>query len=216
MSFRTGLFVAGIVSGLVAGRVAQTTSVQNSQPQPSNPTPQPQNPTPRTNPAPGQQPSPTVQPTQNQPTQNQPGQTQPGQLQPGQVQQPGLTGQAGNRYLRPFAFASPTYETRFNEATQRLGVFEQRMVRSNEMLTRRLGEIRTMAPERQSGALLDLVQQMLQDQAQLNRYLVQARTAWSGDLDPNQIDPNTQQPNQGTPQSPTPGSQTTVPTNPER
>ncbi len=98
--------------------------------------------------------------------------------------QPGAAGTiAGNGvYMRPFAFANPAYEARFNESVQRLNAMEQRMNTNNATLTKRLGEIRSMTPERQNAAMFDLVQQMLMEQAQLNQYLVQARTAWTGDL----------------------------------
>jgi hypothetical protein len=49
-------------------------------------------------------------------------------------------------------------------------------------MLKRLGEIRQMSPERQSGATMELLQQMLRNQAELQQYLVQARSAWTGDV----------------------------------
>jgi len=89
-----------------------------------------------------------------------------------------------NRYVRPFAFDNPSNEGRFNLATRRLLAMEARMQRSHENLLKRLGEARQLSGERQTAALFDVLQQMLKDQADLQRYLAQARGAWSGDLDP--------------------------------
>ncbi len=90
---------------------------------------------------------------------------------------------AGNAYQRPFAFQSPEMETRFNESSRRLVRMERRMTETNDRLTQRLGEIRALSGERQNAALYDLLQEMLQAQSQMQEYLVQSRTAWTGELD---------------------------------
>ena len=94
-----------------------------------------------------------------------------------------VTGTGLGRYERPFAFQTPGIEGRFIENSRRLIGLETRLTNSNQMLLKRLGEVRALAPEKQNGALADVVQQMLIEQAQMQKYLVLARTAWSGDLE---------------------------------
>ncbi len=94
-----------------------------------------------------------------------------------------VTGTGLGRYERPFMFQTPGIEARFTENSHRLIGLEQRLATSNQMLLKRLGEVRTLAPEKQNAALADIVQQMLMEQAQMQKYLVLARTAWSGDLE---------------------------------
>lgn len=103
------------------------------------------------------------------------------------------------RYERPFVFRSPAYEHRFNDASRRLAALEARMSQSNQALLKRLGEVRTLAPDRQNAALMDLLQQFLLDQAQLQRYLVQARSAWTGELEGASSDPSAE-PQPGAPE----------------
>ena len=197
MGIKSAVYVLGMVSGMMALGLPQAQQSPGTQPAQN---PRPANPTPRTTPPAGQ---PAAQPDVNNPgttNPNQPGTTNPNQPGTTNPNQPGATNpnqpgvnppnQPGNpqaginaRYQRPFAFVSPEFETRFNENTQRLVTSEQRMLRTNTEMTRRLGEIRQMSPERQGAATLDLLQQILQDQAALQRYLTQARTAWSGQLD---------------------------------
>ncbi len=99
---------------------------------------------------------------------------------------------AGSRYIRPFAFQNPEIESHFTDTSRRLVQLEQRMERSNQDLLKRLGEARALTGERQTTATLDLLQQILQDQAELRRYLVQSRTAWSGDIElPNENERST-------------------------
>jgi hypothetical protein len=88
------------------------------------------------------------------------------------------------RWSRPFAFQNPQDESRFSQNAQRLSRLEERLATSNQTLIRRLGEIRQMSPDKQNPATMDLLQQMLQNQAELQQYLVQSRIAWSGDLTP--------------------------------
>lgn len=117
---------------------------------------------------------------------------------------------AGNRpgsgrMSRPFAFANPADEARFNEGAQRLVRLEQRSERAHQELMKRLGEIRQMSPERQSAATMDLLQQMLKAQAEMQQYLVSSRSLWTGDIDaPAQgIDePAPVNPQQGVPKPP--------------
>jgi hypothetical protein len=149
----------------------------------TTPSPQ-QNPQPRTNP--GNIPNQPV--NQNQPVNpanptNQPGVVNPG-AQPGGVNtgvQPGVVNPGA--YQRPFAFASPAAEARYNENARRLVAMEQRLARSNADLTRRLGEARALTGERQTAATFDVLQQILKEQAAMNQYLVRARTTWTGDLE---------------------------------
>ena len=175
----------------------------NTQPAPANTQPDPANAQPRPTNNPG-----TVQPqvTPNRPTTpagQQPANQQPANGQPistiGANGQPvvvvpnGSNGNNGSgtvvtgtglgRYERPFMFQTPGIEARFTENSHRLIGLEQRLATSNQMLLKRLGEARTLAPEKQNAALADIVQQMLMEQAQMQKYLVLARTAWSGDIE---------------------------------
>lgn len=146
---------------------------KNSQPRPRNTQPAPKNPTPRPE-------------NQNpQPEPNSPG--SPGA--PGdRTERPTDTRDnartpANARNLRSFALQSPDMEGRFNIGARRLVQMEQRMQRSQEDLLKRLGEARQLSGERQTTALFDVIQQMMKDQADLQRYLIQSRTMWTGDLD---------------------------------
>ena len=68
---------------------------------------------------------------------------------------------------------------------------EGKLTRANEDLLKRLGDVRSLPAERQNAALYDLLQQMIRDNATLHQYLVQSRTAWSGELDfPQETDPD--------------------------
>ncbi len=141
------------------GQPSKQPSPRNPQPRPQNPQPRPQDPIPDPN-NPG---APNDQPAQPTDRDDAAGQT--------------------NRSPRPFAFQSPDMEGRFNLSTRRLVQMEQRMQRSHEDLLKRLGEARQLSGERQTTALFDVIQQLLREQAELQRYLVQSRTAWTGDLD---------------------------------
>lgn len=103
-----------------------------------------------------------------------------------------------DRYVRPFAFQSPTTEGHFTAATRRLVQMEQRMQRSQETLLKSLGEARRLSGPRQTEALFDVIQQMLRDQAELQRYLAQSRTAWSGDIALDETEDG-EEPQEGTP-----------------
>lgn len=94
-----------------------------------------------------------------------------------------VTGTGRGRYERPFMFQTPGIEARFTENSRRLIGLETRLATSNQMLLKRLGEVRTLPPEKQTAALADIMQQMLMEQAQMQKYLVMARTAWTGDLE---------------------------------
>lgn len=153
---------------------------QSQPPAPTNPVPPATNPTPRpANPLPRpQQPVPSRPGDRNNPA-------QPSSQPPVQDRGSTPTDQnagARSRAERPFAFQSPDMETRFNEGTQRLLRMEQRMARANEEQLRRLGEIRTLPADRQNAALYDLLQQVLRDQAETQRYLVASRSLWTGDV----------------------------------
>lgn len=159
----------------------------SNQPGPKNPTPGPNTPNQQT---PLQQPpanNPNTNPNNQPPANNNPGQQNPNQrpryddIEDGGAQNP--TSGTAARYGRPFAFQSPEIESRFNESTQRLVRMEQRMERSSRDMLRRLGDVRQMNGDRQHAALMDLLQQMLQEQAELQHYLVQTRTAFTGEVD---------------------------------
>lgn len=180
----------------------------NPQPGPSNPQPDPSTPQPRPSTPGNSTPTPPPPPAQPDTPQNPdapgapgtpaaPGRDDPGA--PGQPVQPGSgapgdpngvspnvprpSSVAGARAMRPFAFQSPELEGRFSESTRRLVVMEERLDKSNADLMKRLGDVRTMAPEKQNAALMDLMQQVLMQQKALHQYLVTARTGWTGDFD---------------------------------
>ena len=87
------------------------------------------------------------------------------------------------------------------------------MARTNQELTRRLGEARSLTGERQTAATYDIMQQMLKEQAALNAYLVRARTAWTGDLEGVNLPADDEYWNTGQPVQPAaaPGTVTTNP-----
>jgi hypothetical protein len=91
------------------------------------------------------------------------------------------TAGAPNRFARPFVFQSPAAESRFAESSNRLVNMEQRLDQTNQDLIKRLGQARSFTGERQNAALLDLLQQMLLDNAEMHRYLIQSRLAWTGE-----------------------------------
>ena len=155
------------------------------QPRPSNPQPQPRNPQPQPN-------NPQPRPSDPTPDQND---NAPGERRDNDGARDGARGRGQNnrdaersatsgRYARPFAFQSPGAEGQFNLATRRLIQMEQRMQRSQEDLLRSLGEARRLSGTRQTEALFDVIQGMMREQAELHRYLTQSRTAWTGDLSP--------------------------------
>lgn len=122
---------------------------------------------------------------------NDPGRTDPN-LRPGDrtTVQPGDTNRNSQpvdrntiRNLRPFAFESRDAETRFNENGRRLVAFERNMSETNRDLMRKLSEARSLTGPQQNQAILDLMQQILQEHQSLHEYLVAARTGWTGDLE---------------------------------
>lgn len=160
-----------------SGTPSQQPGPKNPSPRPSkqNPTPRPSNPTPR----PDNQ-NPTPDPNDPGAAPRQPGETTPNR----DGSRPSRTrANDPNRNQRPFAFQSPDMEGRFNVASRRLVQMEQRMQRSQTDVLKRLGEARQLSGERQTAALFDVLQQMLRDQADLQRYLTQSRTLWTGDID---------------------------------
>lgn len=135
------------------------------------------------------QPNPTPRPTDpGRPGQNQPGQNQPGDQTPLE-RQPGQTPLNRNQNPRFFSFADDTMEPRFRESTSRLAGLERSMLERNQRLTERLGAVRQLPPERQSAATLDLLQEILQENARLHEYLVQSRTLVTGDFDDSPMHP---------------------------
>jgi len=151
-------------------------------PRPTNPVAPPANSQPRPSSAPGAtQPTPPTPTTPPAPTEDQPATATPVVVQPGTV--PGSVIVVGARSDRPFTFASPGAEVRFVENSRRLAVQEQKMTKSNQDLLKRLGEVRSLPPERQNAALFELLQQMLMEQQQLHQYLTSSRSSLTGDLE---------------------------------
>jgi len=148
----------------------------------------------------------TSTPNQQNPTQPpaqpiQPGTVQPGTVQPGQPStgllpdqlrlldpnDPTITPEQRAslirlRSQRPFPFQSVAHEAQFNQNAQSLLRAEQRFEKSTQDHLRRLGEVRNLNGERQNAALLDLLQQMLQDRVDLQRYLADSRAMYTGDV----------------------------------
>lgn len=152
----------------------------NPLPPPSNPIPSPSNPSPQpTNPTPSQPANPTPNPNNPNPNPNNP--NQPG-VQPNQ---PGETPLQRNRtrLARPFTLQNPQDEARFTQTVQRLANMERKFQQSQADLLKRLGDVRSMTGERRENALYDLLQTMMRNQSELNDYLVQTRTAWTGDFE---------------------------------
>lgn len=161
------LMVAAVLAGSVAVvgtavRGGQTTPQQPAQPEK---TPRPQNPQPQNPPNPA-------------PAPKEPGKA-PGQ--PGNEKTP-VERDARARYARPFMFQSPQTEAKFNDHAQRLVRMEQRMEQTNKDLLRRLGEARQLTGERQSAAVLDILQQVLREREEMQKYLVFSRTGWTGEM----------------------------------
>ena len=182
---------------------------QPRQPQPSQTPSQPTQPNtiPPERPNPNQPVQPnTSTPNQQNPTQPpaqpiQPGTVQPGTVQPGQPStgllpdqlrlldpnDPTITPEQRAslirlRSQRPFPFQSVAHEAQFNQNAQSLLRAEQRFEKSTQDHLRRLGEVRNLNGERQNAALLDLLQQMLQDRVDLQRYLADSRAMYTGDV----------------------------------
>lgn len=180
------LTIAAAASGWQQGVPSQQPGPKNQPTQPgprntpSQPGPKNPNPTPGDNnqpPASPRNPDDPVDP--NDPTRRSPSDGVP----PGALP-------AGVRYRGPFSFQDPQSEARFYDASHKLYQMEAKLARSNEDLLKRLGDVRSLPPERQSGALYDLLQQMIRDNAMLHQYLAQSRTAWSGEFDfPPENDP---------------------------
>lgn len=177
---------AGVMgfSALLAPTAAQQPQPSNPSPRPANPSPQPANPSPK--PA-----DPSPQPSNPQPSNpsQPPANPQYPPINPKDRNNPNnptsvtpSTTTATNRMIRPFMLQNPQDEARFAEASQKLVRFEQKLDKSNQDMLKRLGEIRQLSTDRQNGATMELLQQMLRNQAELQQYLVQARTAWTGDV----------------------------------
>ncbi len=195
LAIATGL--SGTALALGATLWVQATAMQN---QPTTPTPtqtQPQQP----QPAQPLRPQPAPQPVdrhnppidQNAPSKAPINPNQPVPSPSVDPSNPNLTQAqrdaiARTQAMRPFAFQSPQAEARFNEANRKLMRMEQKFEKTNQEQLRRLGEIRLMAADRQGPATLDLLQQLLQERAELQRYLAQSRMSWMGEMD--SADPN--------------------------
>ena len=55
------------------------------------------------------------------------------------------------------------------------------MSQSSEDLLRRLGEARQLSGARQNEAILDILQRVLQEHQEMQRYLAMARATWAGE-----------------------------------
>ncbi len=131
---------------------------------PKNPLPSPRQPAP---------------PERTQP--NQPNQTPP-PADPNQPVDPNLQQPAnGSMYSGPFMFQSPQSQTAFNTRTQDLLRMEDQFEARRTELLRRLGEARAMTGDRKLDALADVLQRVILDQQQMQQYLIEARTTWSGE-----------------------------------
>jgi len=84
------------------------------------------------------------------------------------------------RERSPFVLETPEARALLNQATRRLEDLEARLAESNDVLLQRLGEARRLRGERQTNALFDVMQDMLQQNAEMQRYLAAARVAWAG------------------------------------
>jgi hypothetical protein len=166
--------LSATVTGLGSMMTWNMTVQQPSQPpRPSNPQPRPTQP--------GKDPAQTPRPNET-PADDKT--RQPGDKQRDvQPEQRDNQRDARNRVPRPFAFQSPQDEARFTQSSRRLVQMERRMERSNQDLLKRLGEARQLSPERQNAAFADVLQQLLKNQAELQQYLVHARSSWTGDVD---------------------------------
>lgn len=152
-------------------------------PRPSNPSPRPANPQPRPQ-QPGNDPSQTPRPGE-QPPQDQP--RVPDDRRPiedrRQPDDRKDQREARIRNPRPFMFQNPQDEAKFVQSSRRLVQMEQRLEKSNQDLLKRLGEARQLSPDRQGPAVMDVLQQILRNQSELQQYMVQARTSWTGDVE---------------------------------
>jgi hypothetical protein len=157
--------LAGTTAGLVLAVITSAT-----QP-PSNPNQVPrQNPgTPTTNP--GQQPgTPGQQPTTN-PSSN------PNRVLPS----PGINDRE-LMHRRLFALENPGSETRLNEVGQKLERAETQLNEANERLLTQLGQARQLTGDRRADAMSEVMQEMLQQQVAMQKYLKDLRMAVTGDV----------------------------------
>lgn len=197
---RMPLLLVGILTMAVAASGWQQ-GVPSQQPGPRNtptqPGPKNPNPTPGDNNQPPQSPrNPSDPADPNDPN-------DPNRRNPNDGVPPGAL-PAGTRYRGPFSFQDPQSEARFYDTSHKLYQMEGKLTRANEDLLKRLGDVRSLPAERQNGALYDLLQQMIRDNATLHQYLVQSRTAWSGELDfPQETDPDRERRNNPTSNSDT-------------
>jgi hypothetical protein len=60
---------------------------------------------------------------------------------------------------------------------------EQQFGTSHTRLISKLAEARQATGEKQNQAILDVLDMLVRDHGEMHRYLVQSRTAWSGDID---------------------------------
>jgi hypothetical protein len=172
-AWHTAGTVAAVQTQSQPGTPSKQPEPKNTQPRPRNTQPAPKNPIPR----PDKQ-DPTPDP--NSP--GSPGAPSDRTDRPTDARDNART-PANARNLRAFALQSPDMEGRFNIATRRLVQMEQRMQQSQQDLLKRLGEARQLSGERQTNALFDVIQQMMKEQAELQRYLSQSRAVWTGDVD---------------------------------
>lgn len=144
---------------------------QPAQPRPTNPEPRPTNPPPKPSiPTPNSTPQSPPDPNITNPNRNQSDPANPASA-------------SGVRNASPFMLAAADGQPRFAENARQLIALEAALERSRVDILRRLGEARQLPAERQTAALMDVVQQMLLNQEHMQSYLVRARSAWSGDIE---------------------------------
>ena len=104
----------------------------------------------------------------------------PAVRQPVEERTPRTSASVRQRY---FALQNPQMEAELRESAKRLALMETRMDRSSADLMRRLGEARQLSGSRQTTAVMEILQQILQDQAELRQYLTESRTMLTGDFE---------------------------------
>lgn len=100
------------------------------------------------------------------------------------------------RFKSPFAVDSNIDARDWNRRVSTLTDAERRLESANADRLRRLGEVRGMSGERQSQALVELLQDVLRDQAQMQAYFRDSRMLWSGDNSTQVTQRTDNQPNQ--------------------
>lgn len=189
---KTTRFVAlagtAVCIALAGTAMGQTPSAAPRPAQPSSPAPAAQ-PTPSqpttTNPTTTQPTNPATTPPTN------PATTQPGTgtngtttTQPGQTTttQQGVNATLNQRQRRLFQLENQQSVGQLNDFGQRVVRIEANLQASNQRLLRMLGQARQLQGDRRFDAFGEVLQGILQEQANMSQYLVDLRTALTGDL----------------------------------